>query len=82
MCWMIWKKSESTIDPTIVMQIEAATLPILADDDLESGRDSRLLIANVVFDLSIVRFFISNGTIVSAVTFAHSFTLLHKHGMM
>jgi len=61
---MIRKQSDSTIKPPIAMQIEHATLPILADDTLGSRRDIRLLIANVVFDLSLVRFFISDGKIV------------------
>ena len=74
------KQSESKVKHAKAMQIELATLPILADDALGSERDIRLLIANVVFDLSIVRFFISNVIIVSALTFDHSFTLLHIHG--
>jgi len=54
------------------MQIELATLPIVADDALGSERDIRLLRANVVFDMSIVRFFISDFTISSCVKLAHS----------
>jgi len=54
------------------MQIELATLPIVADDALESERDIRLLIANVVFDVLIVRCFIRNLLTSSSVKFAHS----------
>jgi len=54
------------------MQIEHATLPIAADDALGSERDIRLLSANVVFDMSIVRFFISDFIISSSVKLAHS----------
>jgi len=75
MCRQIREQSESTIKNTIAMQIELATLPIVADNALGSDRDIRLLRANVVFDVLIVRFFIRNLIISSSVKFAHSFNV-------
>jgi len=57
------------------MQIKVATLPIVADDALGSERDIRLLSANVVFDVSMVRFLISNLIISSSVKLAYSFNV-------
>jgi len=72
MCRHSRKQSESTITHSKAMHIELATLPIVADDALGSERDIRLLSANVVLDVSMVRFFISDFIISSCVKLAHS----------